>query len=146
MVRASRGKRRATSNHLALYAKTSPQRARACIPQPMQSQIQSFRRAAMLPQRASDLSRAPQMQHAGFESKLILRQACRRINLAFKICVCTINILHCRRSISNSAMLTHITFGAMSSRTMLNDLMWCCACHGALTPCPPSSCVCGDPF
>ena len=35
----------------------------------------------------------------------------------------------------------HAPFGAMSLRTMLNDLMGRCACHGALTPCPPSSCI-----
>ena len=61
----------------------------------------------LLRQRASDLSQAPQMQQADFESKLILRQACRRINLAFKICVCKLSVLHCRRSIINSAMLLH---------------------------------------
>ena len=31
----------------------------------------------------------------------------------------------------------HAPFGATSLRTMLNDLMWRCACHGELTPCPP---------
>ena len=32
----------------------------------------------------------------------------------------------------------HAPFGAMSSRTMLNHLMWRCSCHRVLTPCPPS--------
>ena len=51
------------------------------------------------------VTRNLQTQPADFESKLILRQACRRINLAFIIFACNTNVLHCRRSIINYAML-----------------------------------------
>ena len=41
------------------------------------------------------------------KAELILRQACRRINFAFRIYASKVNVLHCRRSIINSATLLH---------------------------------------